>query len=141
MNAVLWAFHLVVLWVCLPVLRSWWYGGRRHYVLISFLLPPVAALYLIPCLLAYRRREAELSDAAALQVRQRQRAADVAYWRSRALEGDPLDRENALDLLAMWGESTALLETELGAHPYDEDCGCRHCVRARRRASSGNSRR
>jgi hypothetical protein len=156
-NVILWLVHLGVLWYSLPLLRCWWYGTcskgcqrKRWAVALSIGMPPVAALWLVPCALRERRYAAEAERAREHARRIVQHREDVRFWREQAEADDPIARQNAAELLEMWrplvrseqvGRSAVGGPVALpGAHAYSHGCDCRNCVRSRRGHTSGRVR-
>lgn len=154
MNALLWAFHIGVLYYAWPLLRDWWRGAvvlgrrierKRWLVALSIGMVPLAALWLLPFAIAHRadqRKQESLKPAEWTQ----QRAADVAFWREQVAIGDFVSAWVGVELLAMWNVPAVEPEPEPprsesthrepqavpGAHEYSHGCDCRNCVRARR---------
>lgn len=157
MNALLWAWHIGVLYFSWPLLRHWWGGAvvlgrrierKRWLVALSVGMPPVAAVWLLPCAIAHRadlRRQERLRPS----EWDRQHEADVAFWREQVATGDLVSAWVGIELLAMWhvpvvepsrpaADVVPLITTGPGdvrplpgAHAYSRECGCRNCHRAR----------
>jgi hypothetical protein len=138
LNAVSWLVHVGVLVWCWPLLRSWFgsHTGRAVALAVaSVLLPILAWCWLVPEMLAFRRREHEVRQAEMLARRRAERERDLAFWSEQVRTGDLNSARLGLELLALWDVEldavAPVLRTQPGAHPYSPRCACRYCDRSR----------